>query len=576
MKKIITNKKFSLGAAMLLTIAIISSVLIYACKKPTDGINVLVDSQLLSPGATTVVFANADSTSTNQPSSFPVTISGPGASLVQMISGGTNFQVSHGMLPLSLVKGTNPSPTNPVTFTVTGQATGFATPFIKTITLTSTDPALYVVKAFDYSTTSPGTTLLTKTTSLTAGTLSSGLTLTTTTNSGMTENATIAFPTGTQMLDANKTPISASTLVCNVAQLGSGKDAIINDFPGGLFAQNALDKTGAAISGGVGFVPAAFLAISLTADGTPVKNFSKPVPVTVELNAGLTNFVTDAPVKVGDVIPYWSQNDQTGQWKYENDATVILDANNKLAVQMQITHLSNWMSGWFWSGGAAAGKAYGSCGSPFSAIITTPFPVQGLTIKMITKAGSIIDSETPIAIGQIGGLFTYKYTFASVPATGLKAELAAFLYGFSAPIAISSTFDPCSAGSITIPVGASALPSANRVENVAINIQGICTSKQVAVLPTATFLLYQQTTPTINAYAGSFDVINGVGFAALNIGSTYTLGTYYNGTYYQTNPFLVTPGALNIPAINGFNVTTTFDAPSNTLFLSGTIPVPCN
>ena len=571
------KRKFSLTLLAILAVTLVVSVLMYACKKPTDGINILVDSQSLSPASTTILFVNADSTSTNQPGNFPVTISGSGASLVQMISGGTNFQVSGGLLPLSLVKGTNPTPASPITFTIIGQAPGFATPFIKTITITNTDPAVYVVHAFDYLTAPKGGSLVTKTTPLSAGKLTSAFTLSTQTNSGIAENATISFPSGTQMQDVNKAAINASLLTCNMVQLGVNYDALTKDFPGGLFAQNALDKSGNPIAGGVGFVPAGFLSVSLLADNTPVRFFSNTVNINLELSSTLTNFTTNTPLKVGDVIPYWSMNDQTGQWKYEGDASVFLDANSKLAVNMPITHLSDWMCGWFWTSGNVTGKSFSSCGSPLTVRVSSPYPVLGFDLKLMVKSGDIIDDESSAFLGvQNNGTYLYEYTFANVPSTGSVATVGAYLPFSNLPVVVSSTFDPCGAGIVSLTVPANLLPAANKIENIAISVQGLCSGKQVALLPSATFALYQQTGANTYTYSNYFNLINGSGSTALNVGSTYFMATYYNGTYYKTGNFTVTAGTVIIPPLNGFNVTTTFDAPSNTLSLTGTIPVNCN
>src|ERR1700750_615966 len=98
MKKIFNKTKLSTPVVTFIALLALISVVMYACKKPTDGINILVDSQSLSPAPTMISFENADSTSVNHPADFVATISGPGASLVQMVSGGTTFQVSHGML----------------------------------------------------------------------------------------------------------------------------------------------------------------------------------------------------------------------------------------------------------------------------------------------------------------------------------------------------------------------------------------------------------------------------------------------------------------------------------------------
>ena len=560
---------------VLISMVLTLGVLMYGCKKPTDGINILVDSQLLSPGATTVLFVNADSTSTNQPGSFQVNISGPGASLVQMVSGGTNFQVSNGMLPLSLVKGTSPTPANPVTFTISGQAPGFATPFIKTITLTNIGASVYVVKAFDYLTASDGTSLLNTSATLNAGKLASALTLTTATSTSIAENATISFPTGTQMQDVNKNPIPASNLTCNVVQLGVNNDALTKDFPGGVFTQNAVDKGGNPINGGVGFVPAGLLAIGLNADNTPVRFFSNTVNINMEISSTLINLTTNAPVKVGDIVPVWSQNDQTGQWKYESDATVFLDADSKLAVTLPITHLSNWMCGWFWTSAPVAGKSTSPSTAGLTVKISSPSPVLGLDLKLSSQSGNVIDDESTTFAGiQADGSYLYQYTFANVPAT--NSVVSAYLPFSNTPLVTSAPFDGNGGGIISLAVPASALQTGPQTENIAINIQGVCNGKQLTLLPSATFALYLKNGANGYSFSNYFTIVNGIGNTALNVGATYYMATSYNGTYYKTADFTVTAGVIAIPAINGFNVSTTFDAPSNTLNLTGTIPINCN
>jgi len=570
MKKIYKKTGLPLAAMVFMSALVVMTVLMYACKKPTDGINILVDSQSLSPAPTLLSFVNADSTSVNQPGDFAVSITGPGASLVQMVSGGTTFQVSHGILSLSLVKGTVPSLSNPVIFTVTGQAAGFA-PFIQNVIITQDAPSLYVVKGLDYTTSAAGTTLLKATTTLSSGVVSSATTLTTPTNASMTENAKVVFTAGTQLQDASKNAISAGTLTSNIVQLGVGNNALTEDFPGGLYAADALDQNGAAISGGVNFVPAGFLSITMTADGNAVKNFSNPVNVTVELSSTINNFATGAALKVGDVIPYWSQNDLTGQWKYEGNATVALDGSNKLSVVMPISHLSNWMCGWFWSATSTAGATYTACGSALTVNLSTAdanFKGGNYSVYLLSAYGNIV------AVKKGGDLHNgSSVTFKNLPNVS-QAKVAVLFKG--KVVAVSSLFATCSTGSLAITVPTTATAFTDPV-NVTLNITGLCNGKQVSVLPSAPFQLYKQIAGS-QAFqpVGVVNIVNGVASTQLENNGVYYLGTYYNKTYYQTGNFTITKAAITIPPLTGFNVTTAYDAGSNTLSFTGTIPVPCN
>lgn len=572
MKKLYKKTGLPLAAMVFMAALVVMTVLMYACKKPTDGINILVDSQSLSPAPTLISFVNADSTSVNQPGDFTVSITGPGASLVQMVSGGTTFQASHGILSLSLVKGTVPSLSNPVTFTVKGQATGFA-PFIQNVVITQDAPSLYVVKALDYTSSAAGTTLLKTTTSLTGGVVSTATTLTTSTNANMAENAKLVFTAGTQLQDANKNAISAGTLASNIVQLGVGNNALTDDFPGGLYASDALDQNGVAISGGVNFVPAGMLSITMTADGNSVKNFSKPVNTTIELSSSVTNFATGAAIKVGDVIPYWSQNDLTGQWKYEGNATVALDGSNKLSVVLPISHLSNWMCGWFWAATATPGATYTTCGSNSSLTVnlTTAdanFKGGNYTVYLLSAYGNVVAAK------KGGDLHNNSsVTFKNLPNIA-QAKIAVYYKGKS--VAVSSLFGTCSTPTLSIIVPTTATAFTDPI-NVSLNITGLCNGKQVSVLPSAPFQLYQQIAGS-QAFQpiGVVNIVNGRASTQLENNAVYYLSTYYNKTYYQTGNFTITKAAINIPPLTGFNVTTTYDAGSNTLSFTGTIPVPCN
>ena len=80
----------------------------------------------------------------------------------------------------------------------------------------------------------------------------------------------------------------------------------------------------------------------MTAGNTTVKSFSKPLTANLELAKTQTNYTTGKLVVAGDTIPLWSQNENTGQWKYEGVANVVKNTDGNLAASFKITHLSNW------------------------------------------------------------------------------------------------------------------------------------------------------------------------------------------------------------------------------------------
>jgi hypothetical protein len=551
----------SLQIAMLLFATLCIAVLINACTKPTQGIKVIVDSSTLFPAPTVIKFTNADSTSANVLGNFTVTISGPGANYVQMASGGTNFQATKGLLSLALTKSANPSPTNPIVFTVSATLPNFA-PILQNIVITQNALSIYNVKALEYGRPAAGTTVLAQVnTALTSGATPGTYTLTTPKTASMTQQATVTFAGGTQMQDANGTAITAGTLNLNIVQYGTGNSASLQALPGGKTTSNAIQANGTPIGGNVNFVTAGLLQINLSAGGVPVKSFSKPVSVSIELNSNQTNFATRQPIKAGDIIPYWSLNETTGQWKSEGNTTVVLDANNQLSAPLQISHLSCWSVGWTWG----ATGAYSACGSSLNVTINTSdatFQGGPYNVSLETPDGTYLTGVQGITIAN-GNVVNLP----SLP--GVPQAKIVISGGIPFTSVESSLFEPCSAGSVAVTV-----PVSSNTVNIGVNIIGLCNGKDVTVLPSATFELYQQTGSTYTD-AGTLQLVNGKGGTGLQVGKMYYLTTTYNGTNYTTDAFSVTKTDFTVPS-PALTLTAKFDAASNTLNFSGSIPINCN
>src|SRR5690606_21029307 len=116
---------------------------------------------------------------------FAITISGKDASLVQMGTGGTDFKVSQGIIPLALRAQAKPTASNPLTFVINAEIPGFE-PINKTITVTNDSSLVFVVPAFDFVKRVNGTAFSTMESNLNAGVTTGIINLNTSTTTTMT------------------------------------------------------------------------------------------------------------------------------------------------------------------------------------------------------------------------------------------------------------------------------------------------------------------------------------------------------------------------------------------------------
>jgi hypothetical protein len=322
--------------------AITSLILFSTCKKPTDGVSLIINIKSLVKAPTLVAFINASSKKGSAlPASFAVTISGPDAALVQTDIGKHNFVVSNGLLAISLSKDAAPSVSKPVIFSINANIPGYA-PVSRTVTINYDTLYVQTIPVFDINNPVQGLSSLSATTNLSSNITNISTLLTTLLTDLTSKPASITIAAGTQFFDLSANSISASSLQTNLSYAGllNNLSAILGN--AGMQTNNVIGKNGTLVTGMVNFKSAAVLNINMTAGNTAVKSFSKPLTANLELAKGQTNYTTGKLVAAGDTIPLWSQNESTGQWKYEGVASVVTNADGNLAASFKITHLSNW------------------------------------------------------------------------------------------------------------------------------------------------------------------------------------------------------------------------------------------
>ncbi len=326
-----------------LMICMLAGVVLFStCKKPTDGVSLIINLKSLVKAPTLVAFINASGKAgSSLPSSFAVTIGGPDAELVQTDIGKHNFVVSNGLLAISLSKDAAPSVSKPVTFSINANIPGYA-PVSRTITISYDSLYVQTIPVFDINNPVQGLSSLSATTNLSSNITNISTLLSTILSDASSKPASITIDAGTQFFDISANSINASSLQTNLAYAGllNNISAILSS--AGLQTNNAIGTNGTLINGMVNFKSAALLNINMTAGNTTVKSFSKPLTANLELAKTQTNYTTGKLVVAGDTIPLWSQNENTGQWKYEGVANVVKNTDGNLAASFKITHLSNW------------------------------------------------------------------------------------------------------------------------------------------------------------------------------------------------------------------------------------------
>ncbi len=555
------TKYFSLKLTTL-CVLVLSACLNDSCKKPNEGISWQVNTDVYK-SPILIKFVNANTSSTNQPNNFTVQVSGKDADKVLVGSGGTDFKTVNGLLTLALDPSANPSPANPVIFNVYASIPGFA-PVSQTFMVTNdTIPVNHTVLAVEYAKPADGTSAIIKTTTLTGG-VSPATQISTPTTATMLETSTITIDDGTQMLDASGNIINAAQMQTKVVHYGTGTQLSMLSFPGGFNPVDVL-KDGQAIHD-VTFKTGGFLSIKMSAGNTEVKNFSKPITVSAELNNALINPITNQPVQIGDTIPIWSMNEQTGQWKYESTATVGTDGTGRQAISFKAAHLSCWNIDWWF---------YQPCRSALrvNVHITIPGFTPQYELVLVDAneqylGGLYTDATWATVVTLYDGLST---VIPVVPNIG-QAKLVVYTRRGdpSSKIAETAFFNPCSQGVIDITINP---PTPPKQINVHLFVQGKCTNKQIAANVGAWVLIYK-----LNANWWDWQLVyvnRGQANFQLEQGATYFVSTVYNGNFYTTTGIFNT-NDMNFPAENGLGGTATYDATTNTVTAYLTFAIHCN
>ena len=502
-----------------------------SCKNPAQDIKVAIATSTLNKTALLIKFTKANEEAGSAlPASIPVTVGGPGASFVQTDAGNNKFVAANGMLSLSLNRFSTPSVSSPVEFTIAANVEGYAPVFYKFVITDSKLEQVLEIPLLSYTSPADGTSVSVDTKTLNGGVSSTEAAIELPATAKTPQSVEVVMPAGTQMLDANKQAINATSLKSTVVYYGtSDEDAYRAYEPNLMASTNVIGQDKKPVTEPILFVTAGVVSINMTAGSTAVKNFSKPVAAELEINPELVNPITGNKVQAGEAIPIWSRNEETGQWTYESTANIVRNPDGKLAVKFEMTHLSAW--GPMWPIKICNTGAFNPISMNFGYL---PSPSSPPNVQLFTPTRQALTPPTVITIptGQSGAMTLGAPLNLKVPQ--VKNVIVVIKNSLSnSHLASAPLPDPCGGGTFTMQVP---IPSAFATEvDTEINFTAICTNKNIVAYPT-TWVRVTDVTAISNRGTSTLDIHMKDGKLGLRLrdGGSYTVSTTYDGKVYTS------------------------------------------
>lgn len=311
-----------------------------------EGVNLNINTDIFRvPVAFYFGDANLE-TGGDAPDNLNITIAGPDKDLIYSTDGKRDLKPVAGFLEIGLDKEVQITEEDPLELTVIAEAPGYVKT-VQNIVLYDTTYQFIPVNMVNLNAPPKGVSLQVGMSSADANGVMQDTDFTTPMVAGKEEMATVKLKQGTKVMNAAGQELTGDIEV-QLVHFDNRNDESLAAFPGGFTATNAVDENDNPMEP-VEFVTAGFIALDMFVGNDEVTDFSEPVEVEIGINPQTIDPATGQQVKEGDIIPIWSLDDNTGQWKHEGEAVVEKDASGDLSATMLITHLSWWNFDYFYN-----------------------------------------------------------------------------------------------------------------------------------------------------------------------------------------------------------------------------------
>lgn len=565
---------------------VFSLLVIWNCKKPTDGLNIIFNTSSLFKSPLMIRFDDASALA-----DFTVSITGKDSALVQMGSGSKIFKVEKGLLPLALKAQAKPTLSNPLIFTINAEIPGYST-VKKTIIISNDSSSVFTIPITRYVKPIDGTVELTVETIINYGKTTSNTSFSTSTNSKLAEKVTVLIPTENEMQSAGKKIINENLLTTKVVLYGTSLTSLNAIFPGHQGTVNAINKDGKRIMWGMNFVSAGLLKINMVAGNTTVSNFSKPIEISQELPVNFINPKTGGLLNAGETIPLWIYDSSYGLFKETTNFATVISQGGKLIAKYTISNPGVWNLAW------STAPTASQVNRPFNINllqVVTPFTgtynllfqnASGIILmeflsyqpdKDFFKTGTLVNGN--ISYASIPG--KYGYGLPYVPNVS-SAKIIVYTQA-GKKVGETTNFNPLASNSVDITVDNTpvvVIPPTPTPPiaylNVSIDLSGRCTNKNI-VAPLNSWVTLNDVTNKTNSffYVKNGKIDNASGTIKVILGHQYSISVTYEGVTQTSEPFKAEKSDTTVQLSSVFEGKTSYTSSTNTLLISGILSKEC-
>lgn len=524
-----TNKILKISLAVFMLTAII----ITSCKSfdKLDDIQLEINTDIFAQQVLVEIFDPSDQNNLQGNNVLKVEVMGADADKLVTDAGEdiSNLEVVDGAIALAVNPNKNTSK-EPVQFMLKITGDNYLTTTIPVL-LTETDSiATFSANVVNKFNTPKGIDYVTDSGDLSNNMLSSDLTVETSGIKAGTKSE-VKVESGTMFMDESGNPISGSKIESEVVHFSSTDDEALSSFPGG-FTPDAITDENGSVDEEAYFQTAGFVSIDMKIGNKEVKQFSKPITITMKVAPDFENPDTGQPVKIGDEVPIWSYSKDDGKWDYHLRGIVTSDGSGGLQVEYTTTHLS-WYNLDFKGRRCARWTRVNGrwTRNQLASINIAMNGVQRSNAKRLFSDFVFAGTNQPVSYfsGKTKTFYNGQtFDLLNAP-SGRQLQMVVYSgrsrYRKGTILYRSQAFDPCS-GTVNVDVSSIVAQLPNFV-NVTVSYKGVCNGTVIA----PTIPLWMKT----NGYWRYIGYVyrGRVVIRQIELNKPYEFRTYYKGRYYE-------------------------------------------
>jgi len=305
--------------------------IVIACKNPVEDF-VLGFKEPIETGTLRIQFNLPEEGKV--PADLKFSVTGPDAAQIVSHLNTPKYRINaEGVVVLALAPELEPTPEQPVDFTVVAEAAGYLK-VIRRFRYTARTNRSFSARLIKAGQTGAMATRQLEIDDQAAVEVANGA-----------EKLELHLPAGNRFFDENGQALSGTRELSLITYSAAGAQSRL---PDGGTAAKPLNAGGKPLANPFTVSRVAgMVSIEMsTKNQEVIRSFKEPLQAVMQLNPNTLHPVTGKPIKAGDRLDIISYDTDEGVWKLEGETAVSKNAGGALVAEFPIPHLSYWIAGW--------------------------------------------------------------------------------------------------------------------------------------------------------------------------------------------------------------------------------------